>query len=77
MDWIFLDESLQSPSQFLFNKKAHPKRHLVCAIISSILCFVTGKYESSINKIVWKGSFATCKEKISKPLVNSFFFRIE
>ncbi len=48
----------------LVNKKAHPIRHLVCAIISSLLFFVTGKFESSINKIV----------KISKPLANSFLY---
>jgi hypothetical protein len=49
-DFFFLDEPLHNPSQFSINKKAHPKRHLVYAIISSLLFFVTGKSESLINK---------------------------
>ncbi|CAF0887033.1 unnamed protein product [Adineta steineri] len=37
-----LDGSFQKPLQLLTNKKAHPKRHLLCAIISSLLFFATG-----------------------------------
>ncbi|CAF4784010.1 unnamed protein product, partial [Rotaria sp. Silwood2] len=35
------DEPYQCPAQLLMSKKAHPKRHLVCALISSLLFFVT------------------------------------
>ncbi|UJR26762.1 hypothetical protein I4U23_008077 [Adineta vaga] len=37
-----LDPSVQKPLQLLSYKKAHPKRHLVCAIISTLLFFATG-----------------------------------
>jgi hypothetical protein len=39
----YSDEPCQSSSQLLTNRKAHPKRHLICAIISSALFFATGK----------------------------------
>ncbi|CAF2806373.1 unnamed protein product [Rotaria sp. Silwood2] len=39
---ICSDEPYQCPAQLLMSKKAHPKRHLVCALISSLLFFVTG-----------------------------------
>jgi hypothetical protein len=38
-----LDAPLTSPLQLLTHKKAHPKRHLVCAVISSVLFVGTGK----------------------------------
>ncbi len=38
-----LDTPLTSPLQSLTHKKAHPKRHLVCAVISSVLFVGTGK----------------------------------
>ncbi|CAF2436715.1 unnamed protein product [Rotaria sp. Silwood2] len=37
-----LDAQLRSPFQSYTYRKAHPKRHLVCAIISTLLFFVTG-----------------------------------
>jgi hypothetical protein len=37
-----LDAPLQNPVELFSYKKAHPKRHLLCAIISSLLFFVTG-----------------------------------
>jgi hypothetical protein len=40
---MILDAPLTNPLQLLTHKKAHPKRHLICAIISSFLFFVTGK----------------------------------
>ncbi|CAF1010385.1 unnamed protein product [Rotaria sp. Silwood1] len=36
------DEPYQCPAQLLMSKKAHPKRHLICALISSLFFFVTG-----------------------------------
>jgi hypothetical protein len=40
-----------SPLQLLAYKKAHPKRHLACAIISACLFFVTGKVEINEEKV--------------------------
>ena len=37
------EEPLQNPSQSLLNRQAHPKRHLVYALISSLFFCVTGK----------------------------------
>ena len=37
------DAPFHSPLQLLTYKKAHPKRHLACAIVSSLLFFVTGE----------------------------------
>ncbi|CAF1054866.1 unnamed protein product [Rotaria sordida] len=37
-----LDAPSPSPFHSYTNRKAHPKRHLVCAIISSVLFFITG-----------------------------------
>ena len=39
-----LDEPFQNPTQLLLNRKAHPKRHLICAMVSSLLFFVTGEW---------------------------------
>ncbi|CAF1283763.1 unnamed protein product [Adineta steineri] len=38
----FFEEPAKSSSELLTNKKAHPIRHLLCAILSTVLFFVTG-----------------------------------
>ncbi|CAF0769055.1 unnamed protein product [Adineta ricciae] len=36
------EQSCQSSAQLFVNKKAHPKRHLLCALIATILFLPTG-----------------------------------
>lgn len=38
----FFEEPFQNPAQLLLNRKAHPKRHLICALISSLFFCLTG-----------------------------------
>ena len=37
------DEPFENPSQLLLGRKSHPKRHLACAIVSSLFFFATGQ----------------------------------
>ena len=56
----FSDAPLESPLQLLTYRKAHPKRHLACAIISSFLFFVTGKWHSLTRFILMKMTPVVC-----------------
>ncbi|UJR22328.1 hypothetical protein I4U23_025390 [Adineta vaga] len=50
------EEPYRNSAQLLINKKAHPKRHLLCALISMILFFPTG-----IGAIYYASKSWTCE----------------